>query len=373
MLWNPAVQRARLILALGLPLAALAWGLLFGPGSLIVSRNRSDVATLPLLVDGVAEPGAAGGALAALTSPSQDTLPGITYRRVQLILAAGEPLPDQMFSLDGDYSVEFGRWFVESSALPGYLSAGNPDEAARLYRWTAAHVSGARLPDSTIGVQIASAYIKRAYKRHAEADTAEAEQDWLRARSYFNTSDYSTFADLAEKLSAGARPAQQYLLGLDVAGGYAPAVARIFLARSFNAGGRPGDALSAVYSLLGAAPGDTRAWQQYGQALVGLKRLPEAEDALKKAVSLAPDDVQALNRLGVYYMSTGHDAEAETVLRRALSAAGGSSYWVWEHLGDVLAREGRRSEASDAYRASVAAAPPDLAGPARDKLAELER
>jgi len=53
-----------------------------------------------------------------------------------------------------------------------------------------------------------------------------------------------------------------------------------------------------VTPLLQIMPDDVRMLQQYAQALIGLNRVPEAEEVLQKSVRLAPSDLQALNRGG---------------------------------------------------------------------------
>jgi cytochrome c-type biogenesis protein CcmH/NrfG len=73
-------------------------------------------------------------------------------------------------------------------------------------------------------------------------------------------------------------------------------------------------------------------------------------------------------------MGTGNDKKAEDAFRQALAAKGGSdAYWVWEHLGDVLRKQGRPDEAAQAYRTALTLAPPASAfeASARQKLSEL--
>src|SRR5207253_839893 len=114
------------------------------------------------------------------------------------------------------------------------------------------------------------------------------------------------------------------------------------------------EALEAVMPLIRSLPEDTRVWQQYGQALLNMRRFPEAEAALQKAIQLAPNDLQSYNRLGVLYMAWERDADAETAFRHALSLADADqAFWVWEHLGDVLRKQGRSNEAIEAYKAAI--------------------
>src|SRR5205823_6113824 len=115
--------------------------------------------------------------------------------------------------------------------------------------------------------------------------------------------------------SVDHRAAQQALLASDVAHDPSNGPARLYLAQAYNATRQGREALDALAPLLKTTPHDTRVWQQQGQALVSLKRLPEAQAALEQAVHLAPDDLQALNRVGVFYMGTGNDAKAEDAFR----------------------------------------------------------
>jgi Flp pilus assembly protein TadD len=308
---------------------------------------------------------------------------GNAYRRAQEALAPvrtcpepelGGPSATAPYALSAQETAELARWIEGSSIIPVCLGLDQIDRAAAYYAWSAQALPGVQGQYQKLPAQMASAFIKRAFDRHQAGDPESARSDWGRARKGLAGTPYEVFGDLAEKLSADHRAAQQALLASDVAHDPANGPAHIYLAQAYNATRQGREALEAIAPLLKTMPGDTRVWQQQGQALVNQKRLPEAQAALEEAVRLAPDDLQALNRVGVFYMGTGNDKKAEDAFRQALTAKGGSeAYWVWEHLGDVLRKQGRPDEAAQAYHTALALAPPasSFEASARQKLSEL--
>jgi tetratricopeptide (TPR) repeat protein len=312
-------------------------------------------------------------------------VPGNAYRRAQQALAPirtcpepalepGGPAAAASYALSAQETAELARWIEGSSVIPVCLGLDQIDHAAAYYAWSTQVLPGVEGQYQKLPAQMASAFIKRAFSRHEAGDSASARGDWVRARSFPGAAPYEVFGDLAEKLSADHRAAQQALLASDLAQDPSNGFARIYLAQAYNATRQGREALDAIAPLLKTGSHDTRVWQQQGQALIGLKRLPEAQAALEEAVRLAPGDLQALNRVGVFYMGTGNDKKAEDAFRRALDAKGGQeAYWVWDHLGDLLRKQGRPDEAAQAYRKALTLAPPASAfeTSVRQKLAEL--
>jgi tetratricopeptide (TPR) repeat protein len=308
---------------------------------------------------------------------------GNAYRRAQAALAPVRTCPDPApggpaatasYPLSAQETAELARWIEGSSIIPVCLGLDEIDRAAAYYAWSAQALPGVQGQYQKLPAQMASAFVKRAFTRHQGGESESARSDWERAGSFLAATPYEVFGDLAEKQAADHRVAQQALLASDVAQDPSNGPARIYLAQAYNATRQGREALEAIAPLLKTMPGDTRVWQQQGQALVSLKRLPEAQAALEQAVRLAPDDLQALNRVGVFYIGTGNDGKAEDAFRRALAAKGGSeAYWVWEHLGDVLRKQERPGEAVEAYRTALSLAPPASAfeASARQKLSEL--
>lgn len=75
-----------------------------------------------------------------------------------------------------------------------------------------------------------------------------------------------------------------------------------------------------------------------GTANLGLGRLGQAEDALRRAVAEAPDWPEAWNNLGVVLMERGKVAEAAQVFRRAYALDNGESDAIRDNLRLALAK-----------------------------------
>ncbi|KUP92361.1 tetratricopeptide repeat protein [Tritonibacter horizontis] len=69
-----------------------------------------------------------------------------------------------------------------------------------------------------------------------------------------------------------------------------------------------------------------------GSANLGLGRLGQAEDLLRRAVKDAPEWLEALNNLGVVLLERGKTAEAEQILRRAYAFDNGESDAIRDNL-----------------------------------------
>jgi tetratricopeptide (TPR) repeat protein len=307
------------------------------------------------------------------------------YRRAQLTLAPVRSCPAlgtgesaDSLQIDGASQAELARWIEDSSVIPVCLGRNEVDAAGEYYAWAVRSVPGVAQHFQHLPSDMARSYVERAYERFDGGDSGGAQSDWMRAQSYLPAASYEGFGDIAEKLAAQApkphRGAQQRLLAGDVARAGAPDAARIYLSQAYNETASGRQALEAIEPLRRARPEDSRVWEQYGQALVNLNRFAEAEGALRTAARLAPGDIGPLNRLGVLYMAWGKYGEAESVYLQALKIGQGSeSYWLWEHLGDALVKEGKRQEAAGAYTAALTTAPPEHASSARAKLANITR
>ncbi|MFW8637064.1 tetratricopeptide repeat protein [Cribrihabitans pelagius] len=75
-----------------------------------------------------------------------------------------------------------------------------------------------------------------------------------------------------------------------------------------------------------------------GSAKLGLRRLGQAEDLLRKAVEAAPDWPEAANNLGVVLLEQGKTAEAAQVLKRAYALDNGESDAIRDNLRLALAK-----------------------------------
>jgi tetratricopeptide (TPR) repeat protein len=100
------------------------------------------------------------------------------------------------------------------------------------------------------------------------------------------------------------------------------------------------------------------------------ERLEEAGRLIEQALRLRPDHPAYLDSLGWYHYRKGDYAEAETWLRRSLKdIRREDAAEVYDHLGDVLEKLQRPSEASAAWEAAVEI-DPGLPGP-KAKLQRL--
>ena len=75
-----------------------------------------------------------------------------------------------------------------------------------------------------------------------------------------------------------------------------------------------------------------------GSANLGLGRLGQAEEMLRRAVDEAPDWPEAWNNLGVVLMERGEVAEASEIFRRAYALDSGESDAIRDNLRLALAK-----------------------------------
>lgn len=75
-----------------------------------------------------------------------------------------------------------------------------------------------------------------------------------------------------------------------------------------------------------------------GSANLGLGRLGQAEDLLRRATKAEPDNPAAWNNLGVVLMETGRFPEAVQVFRRAFATSSGQSDVIRDNLAKALAK-----------------------------------
>ena len=75
-----------------------------------------------------------------------------------------------------------------------------------------------------------------------------------------------------------------------------------------------------------------------GTANLGLGRLGQSEDLLRRAVEAAPDWPEAWNNLGVVLLEQGEFGEAEQIFRRAYALDNGESDSIRDNLSLALAK-----------------------------------
>ncbi|WP_233145647.1 tetratricopeptide repeat protein [Phaeobacter sp. 22II1-1F12B] len=76
----------------------------------------------------------------------------------------------------------------------------------------------------------------------------------------------------------------------------------------------------------------------FGSANLGLGRLGQAEELMRRSVKEAPDWPEAWNNLGVVLMEKGETAEAEQVFRKAYALDNGQSDSIRDNLRLALAK-----------------------------------
>ena len=89
---------------------------------------------------------------------------------------------------------------------------------------------------------------------------------------------------------------------------------------------------------------DPEAWYQRGRYFLGQGRLAQAEQSLRKAVTLNPEHAEAHNALGVVLARGNAPDEAEREFRRALQYAPEEAH-IRANLGRLLAMQARDAEA----------------------------
>ena len=325
------------------------------------------------------------GGLSYLAKVSLVERPRCVYRWAQISLAAVDSCPYPFegsetavqWCTSNDYLGEGGAaqlalWIERYSVIPVCLQQDEIDVAGAYYWWVERHLPDVSQHYAKLPAQMADGFIARSFDQYDRGYTVNAERDWGTAKSFLADHPFDVFGMLVEKLAQDHREAQQYLLASELESRSEDNAVRIYLAQAYNVMGQGQDALGVISPLLTTMPEDTRVWQQYGQALLNMRRFVEAEMPLQKAVRLSPNDLHAMNRLGNLYKASGQYELAEAAFRQALELEGGSkAYWVWEHLGDVLLEEGKRGEAMVAYRFALELSPPERQESVRTKLTSI--
>lgn len=97
--------------------------------------------------------------------------------------------------------------------------------------------------------------------------------------------------------------------------------------------------------VVGEDPNNFHAWNALGYTLADrTDRLVEALEYIEKAVALAPDEAAVIDSLGWVHYRLGNLEQAAQHLRRAYDLSRGDAE-VAAHYGEVLWRQGKRSEA----------------------------
>src|SRR5262249_35121768 len=97
------------------------------------------------------------------------------------------------------------------------------------------------------------------------------------------------------------------------------------------------------------------------------ENLPEALKLIQRAVDAAPGNPSFLDSLGWAHFKLGHLEEAEKYLTQAAQSA--KSATIFEHLGDVYDRAGKKESAQQQWQKALAlSAEPDQTTRLKSKL-----
>jgi len=120
---------------------------------------------------------------------------------------------------------------------------------------------------------------------------------------------------------------------------------------------RLGEAEEALRRATDLEPKDSASWNNLGNVLAALARREEAEQAYRKAIELEPSG-GCWHTLGHVLLELGRLGEAEEAFRKAIGFAAGEAVY-WNDLANVLYHLNRREEAEQAYRRGVELDPED--------------
>jgi protein O-GlcNAc transferase len=132
-------------------------------------------------------------------------------------------------------------------------------------------------------------------------------------------------------------------------------------ARALNAllaAGRYAESAEVAEAMTRRYPRDGFAWRVLGGVLGQMGHIPQALEALQRAVEFSPDDVESHGNLGAALIMLGRAPEAERSLRRALQINSDLAA-AHNNLGVVLRDTGRFQEAEASFRRALQLKPED--------------
>jgi tetratricopeptide (TPR) repeat protein len=208
---------------------------------------------------------------------------------------------------------------------PGFLrleatllaETGKVDEAVALVRKPPTPAPGTRIPVDEFSDLLFISYLYTEARRGKEAAAA------------------------AEEAFAIARSSERKQL------------ARITLASAQHSAGSAAAAEATLREILKETPDNPIALNNLGYFLAERgERLAEAVEIIRRALEIDPENPSYLDSLGWAYFKQGDLDNAERYLREA-ARRNTASATIWEHLGDVLTKRGKNSEARDAYQRAL--------------------
>lgn len=130
-------------------------------------------------------------------------------------------------------------------------------------------------------------------------------------------------------------------------------IAKLTLATAQQTSGNFAAAENILRELLKQSPGNPIALNNLGYFLTERNtKLDEALNLIEQAVKIDPTNPSYLDSLGWAYFKLGNFAQAEKYLKEALRNDD-SSATIYEHLGDVYAKQGKLESAKPAWQKSL--------------------
>ncbi|MEO7414220.1 MAG: tetratricopeptide repeat protein, partial [Opitutaceae bacterium] len=99
-------------------------------------------------------------------------------------------------------------------------------------------------------------------------------------------------------------------------------------------------------------PGNARAHQNLGTALLNAGQFTEAQAELERTLAITPENYQALNNLGIIYARTGRGARALATFEEVLRTTSGFAEAHY-NLGCLMLEQGRTREAALCFQQAV--------------------
>lgn len=109
------------------------------------------------------------------------------------------------------------------------------------------------------------------------------------------------------------------------------------------------EALILIERAISLRPGQSTYLNNRGYILLALNRLPEAKATIESALRLDDTNAWGWRNLGIYYFKVNQSADALRELRKA-EKIDPSVERLYYYLGEVNRKDGRLSDACDAYR-----------------------
>ena len=121
------------------------------------------------------------------------------------------------------------------------------------------------------------------------------------------------------------------------------------------------EAFTVMEGILQKQPENFQALNYVGFSLAEENRdLPRALELLNRANELSPNQAYIIDSLAWALFRSGQLEEALRQIRRAVSMGDSPDPAIWEHYGDIAARQGLKEEARKAYRKAIELKPANM-------------